>query len=291
MTLMGVKQEVYDYESMILHLLIIKYFNDNDSFTKKNEEGVVEDVNEDAITNFLKKDEFFKLLKSFDNFETFYNRTDSSAKKNKGKYDLFNRIFFIKARNDDTRRFKDNEGNYYFIDPVYSQFDDSPIRYYNIVYLNAYKNCADGYSLAKFDNEIYLFKRLIHDIFYIFYQTGINLNFTNPKIIEAINNTTIFENKKINGKVRDIKDCTNPHTTEIGNYITIANKLKDIFEKNKKITEVQDLAQGPPGEVSKENNSGSGYIDIIEGGRFTKKRKIKKRKTKKRKTKRRKTRY
>ena len=140
------------------------------------------------------------------------------------------------------------------------------------------------------------FIKLIRDLI----TAGIAINFKKHKdeILDAITNTTIFENKKEKGKARNEMDCNNPHDNDKAKYREMTNRIISLSNDDELIVkdeEPENIESSLERLVEIETNAGENdvneTVDLI-GGRFkrkTQKRKTKKRKTQKRKTQKRKT--
>ena len=243
---------------IIFHLLIIKYLSEkypNLSEADKTEiynffnvEGqlTTELVNYVGITHEGRT----KYMKTFGNSTNF-----DKAKESEGNYDYFNSIFYIKERSEDTTTFSSD-----------------------IVYLNAYKNCLEGFTINRFGRERLNFLNLIENLMV----EGIRLEFKKyeKEIQDAIDKITIFQNKKEKGKDRDKRDCNNTHESDKEIYKRMAKYIASLPFDN----EITDTSVNIEDPGSDETGS-----DVIEGGfkRKTQKRKTQKRKTQKRKTKKR----
>jgi hypothetical protein len=248
-------------DSMLLHLLIIKYVSEQ--YTEKDEEGKITEVMMDKIIKFMTEPgQKEKELKNYVSYNVINENTyNYKAKKKKGKYDAFNNVFMIETRSDDLKKRRTPDGIYLY-KPTY-EFELQ--EFFTIMYLNACKNCTTRYSPDLCFKDMSGFRRRMNFIL----DKPRDTDFTNDKIKKAIENMTIFENKKEDGKARDIKECNKKNTTDQENYTRIAEELAQIDSSNK---ESPDQPQIP-----------------TEGGRFTKKRKTKNKKTKKHKTKNKKT--
>jgi hypothetical protein len=271
-----------------MHLLIIKLLSEK--YYEASDEEIIKFFEEEF--RMVKELEDYVGITNLNNYmETFGNSVNfNKAKKRENKYDYFNSVFFIKERESDITKDKKDDGLYYYTeqgnyDPTYKEF-------YNIVYFNAFKNCEKWYSINRFELEYRNFITLIRDLI----TAGIAINFKEHKeeILNAINNTTIFENKKEEGKARNKMDCNNPHDNDKAKYREMTNRIislsnddelivKDKIESSNIESSVDRLGEI---ETNAEEDDVNETVDLL-GGRF--KRKTQKRKTQKRKTQKRKT--
>jgi hypothetical protein len=309
----------------LIHLLLLKYFNETEKYTSKNNDG---EITPDGV----KVKEIEELLNDTERLkkEIIEYITTDLYNKDPG-YDKFNKIFYIAMNDIDVDKFKEYKltntlagtpknflkyteiapqskpGFFEYRDYWESLEPEDQLNYYNIYHLNASGKCdiiVDPYIFAVKHKK---FVKDINDIL----EKQITINF-NEDIDTVINNTIIIKTFKIKDVARKKKSCEERHEDEKENYKRIREALANlgpitINETKEQLTKSITLdcekprntravtSESPANTTESEEKEMANEEDEKNneegGGRFVKKRKTQKRKTKKqkRKTKTRKT--
>ena len=256
----------------IFWLLVIKYLSEN--YTKKNAEGEIIVIN-DSIKNLVTND-INKLIETL----KYYIRGRGTTKPD------INNIFFISLEKYDKRKSKYYDynsdanastnktqmirqnveySNKFFLninEKIQLNNPKNDYEYYNIIYLNAYKNCG------KNDNKETRKKLFDYDYLAYFLKVIDSVNnakpnfnlkipeFNQAQILKAIENTSIFNDKKIKDQTRKgLCNTTNAASTEIekNNYKTILKAIAEIIPNAPDVNALRALK--PTGSDAPDVNS------------------------------------
>ena len=215
----------------ILHLLLLKYFNEKYGDDIDGIKALLGDENQlkIAIKEYLEN-----IGGHLDNTKTkidasieYDDKRAYSLEDNKN-YDTFNSIFYIRSNHIDVLKREYPPEKY---DPKVVRYDfrsikeddpKYPLNFYNIIYLNAMKNCSKE-GIVFFLDFFKIFKKTVMQID----THKITFNF-NEEIDTIIDNTTIFKDLKKKGKPRSVKSCYERHEEEKANYKRIRKQLEDL---------------------------------------------------------------
>jgi hypothetical protein len=223
---------------IILCLLIIKFFTEEYIEKNKTSEEIKElCANPSALREAII--EYFSSLETKTGYDRmnsyFYIRdvayTGSKFYNYNSKENLkWNRAYYQKYLTY-TQDFKPAK---------FTPEESKELKYYNIVYANALKNCAaddDGMS-----DDSYLKNYFKHSKISIFFQEynifkesmltllkKVTLDFKDEKLPVVIDNTTIYNDKKIGkGVARTEKSCIDPHLQDKENYKKTLKILSEV---------------------------------------------------------------